>query len=95
MGLPRIAKDPAARLDYGIDWRVNGWLEPGETITSSVWIVPDGLTASSESVVAGTATVVWLEGGEAGKSYRVTNEITTSKNGRRDRRSFDVSVSIR
>ena len=35
-------KDPDAVLDYGFDW--SAWLEAGDTIVTSEWIVPEGIT---------------------------------------------------
>ena len=86
-------KDPAARLDYGADW--TAWLQAGETITVSTWIVTpaDTLTASDESFTGGVTTV-WLSGGNVGTNYRVTNQITTS-DGRTDDRSLSIYVTPR
>lgn len=80
--------DPNAVLDYRVDW--TQWLDSGETITAATWIVPDGLTSSSESFDSVSATV-WLAGGTVGQTYTVTNRVTTTA-GRTDDRSFRVRV---
>lgn len=88
MSVGTVYKDPDALLDYGFDWSL--WLQPGDTISSSTWQVEDGLTASTPSHTA-TTTTVWLSGGTAGRSYQVTNRITTA-GGRTDERTMVVRV---
>lgn len=85
--------DPNAILDYAVDWST--WLASGETITASTWTVPTGLTTATPaaSFAAGKATI-WLTGGTAGTSYRVTNHITTSA-GRQDERSLQIDATER
>jgi hypothetical protein len=97
MSLATLKKDPAAKLDYTIDF--GGWLAPGETITAAVWSRdPAGLTigagAYASSVSAdGKRTTVWLESGSAGVTYTVTVNITTSNTPARiTERSFRVQV---
>lgn len=85
-----IRKDPQAVLDYGFDW--SAWLD-SDTIATSGWIVPDGLTEVSESNTT-TTTTVWLSGGTASTTYRVVNTITTA-GGRTDERSLLIRVSER
>lgn len=84
-------KDPDSRLDYKVDW--TSWLELAETISSSTWIVPTGLTKVDESTATKTATV-WLTGGTAGQTYQVTNRITTNQN-RTDDRTLEIVVRDR
>lgn len=67
-------KDPDATLDYLVDW--SGWLG-SDTISASAWVVPDGITKTTDSHTTTTATV-WLSGGTAGDVYRVTSRITTA-----------------
>ena len=89
-GLPRIDKDPAAALDYAIDW--SDWLG-ADVIAASVWTVtpPDGGLTASLPGVSGSQARVWLSGGTAGQVVRVTNRITTGL-GRIDERSFNVRL---
>ena len=83
-------KDPSAILDYSIDWSL--WLD-GDTIQSSSWTVPQGLTKASETNNNSTTTV-WLSGGTLDQTYTVTNRITTA-NGRTDERSILIKVEDR
>lgn len=106
--------DPNAVLDYSVDWKYkspasratgtnpDGWLAAGETISSSTWTVPTGLTqlgpatsptAPAPSQVDGKATI-WLTGGTAGDTYKLTNKIVTSA-GRTDERSIQIDVKNR
>jgi hypothetical protein len=80
-------KDPDAVLDYQIDWST--WLG-SDTISTSAWTVQSGLTKGSDSKTD-TTTTVWLSGGTAGQTYRVTNRIVTA-GGRTDDRTFWVVV---
>jgi len=77
-------KDPDSIIDYGVDW--SNWLATGETITSSAWIVPAGLTNDSDSNTS-TATAIFLSGGTSGTTYELTNRVTTS-GGRTEDRSM-------
>lgn len=83
-------KDPSAVLDYTIDW--TDWLE-ADTISSSVWTVPTGLTKDSEATTTKKATV-WLSGGTQGRFYTVTNRVVTA-GGRTDERSIVLVVEQR
>jgi hypothetical protein len=89
-GLPQIVKDPAATLDYQLDW--TDWLG-ADTISASVWTLASptgGLTAAAPSFT-GKIARVWLSGGTAGQTVRVTNQITSAL-GRIDERSFNVRL---
>ena len=92
-------KDPDAVLDYGIDWSDkdaatnaigdNGWLQ-GDTIASSVWTVPAGITKDSDSF-NDTSAIAWLSGGVIGKRYELANTVTTA-GGRTEDRSISILV---
>lgn len=84
-------KDPAAKLDFTVDWTL--WLQATETISTSTWTAPTGITkmsAPAESIVGGKTTV-WLQGGTVGVRYDVVNHIVTSQ-GREDERTITVVV---
>jgi len=89
-----FTKDPQAVLDYGFDWSDsdNGgpWLETGDTVSTSTWDVPAGITKDSDSKTT-TATTIWLSGGTVGAKYKITNHIVTV-NGRTDERSFYIKM---
>lgn len=88
-------KDPAANLDYSIDWAA-GYLTEGQSVIASSWtILPDdagggGLTINAETM-SGTLTSVTLAGGVPGRHYRVANRIILS-NGTSDERSLVLRV---
>ena len=87
-----VTKDPDAVLDYKVDWST--WLaEISDTIATSSWDVPTGLTEDSDENNE-TEAVVWLSGGTAGQTYTVTNHIVTA-GGREDDRSFQIVVKDR
>lgn len=79
-------KDPDEVLDYEIDWTSR---LDGDTISSSTWTVPDGLTSSSNTNTDSTVTI-WLSGGTVGTIYRVMNEITTTGG-----RTMDQTVNLK
>lgn len=85
--MPLTEKDPSATIDRGFDW--TSWLG-ADTITSSDWIVPTGLTRVSQSNTTKT-TSVWLSGGTVDTLYRLTNRITTT-GGREDERSLHIKI---
>lgn len=68
-------KDPDEVLDYQLDWTKR---LGNDTIVSSLWIVPTGITKDSDSTTT-TTTTIWLSGGVASNDfYRLTNRITTA-----------------
>jgi len=85
-------KDPGAKLDYGFDY--SDWLYEGDSITTSSWTVETGGLDIDPEYHDSTSTVVWLSGGVAGRTYRVTNRITTTA-GRIDERSIEIRVRER
>ena len=86
-------KDSNAVLDYGFDW--SDWLQTGETIVTSTWINPDSITVVTSSNLA-ASTVIWVSGGTAGKSYRLTNRIVTNNSpARTDDRTLLIEVQDR
>lgn len=86
----QFEKDPDAILDYTVDW--SRWLGT-DTIATSQWTVPAGMTQVSATNTPTSATV-WLSGGTAGQAYTVTNRITTA-GGRTDERSIVINVRER
>ena len=86
----RWMKDPSAVLEYINDW--SDWLN-GDTIVTSTWTAPTGITKTSEANSTTTATVL-LSGGTAGTSYVVVNRIVTAA-GRTDERSLTFYVTNR
>ncbi len=87
MSVATFIKDPNAILDFGLDW--SPWLG-ADTIATSVWTLPAGITQQSASNTT-TTTTIWLSGGTAGTKYLVTNRITTA-GGRTDDRTMTINV---
>lgn len=67
-------KDPDETLDYQIDWSTTLGTD---TISTSVWTVPVGITEASSANTTTTATI-FLSGGTDGTRYDLTNTITTA-----------------
>lgn len=83
-------KDPDAELDYQVDW--SRWLPAGDTIATSAWLVPEGIThLQAKDARTDTTATLWLAGGEAGEEYLVTNRVTTT-GGRRNDSTIKVRV---
>lgn len=76
-----FVKTPGAILDYTIDWN-DGYLESGETISTSVWaVIPDvtgGVEIDSDTNSTTTATAT-ISGGRHSIEYLLKNTITTSE----------------
>jgi hypothetical protein len=85
-----FVKDPDAVLDYAVDWAA--WLGT-DTIATSTWTVPTGLTKTTDTKTATLATV-WLSGGTDGSDYQVANKIVTA-GGRTDERTLTIKVRQR
>jgi len=83
-------KDPDSVLDYSTDW--SDWLSASgdDTINSSIWIVPDGITKDSDTFTDTDATI-WLSGGTDGEKYNILNRITTIGN-RTDDWTFTLKI---
>ena len=88
-------KDPAATIDYVVDWKT-AYLA-GQLITISEWRVdpqePGGLTVVVAAISDGRS-VATMAGGHRGNVYRLTNRVTFG-DGRSDERSLDVRVEDR
>jgi hypothetical protein len=66
-------KDPNEVTDYAIDW--GDWLE-GDSIATSTWTVPAGITKDSDAKTA-SVTTIWLSGGTDNDDYILLNTIAT------------------
>jgi hypothetical protein len=87
-----FTKDPDAVLDYSVDWSL--WLA-GDEISSSEWLLEDGAVLEKVTDAhTSTNATIWLQGGEAGATYLVTNRIVTV-GGRTDDRTISVKVQDR
>ena len=86
--MPQFDKDPNAILDYGCDWST--WLETGDTISTSTWTVPSGLTKVRDSKTP-TSTTIWLSGGVLGVTYTLVNHVVTA-GGRKEDQTLDFVI---
>lgn len=88
----RFLKDPDAVLDFEVDW--TAWLVDDETIQTSTFTAPVGITIDTNTHLDTVATV-WLSGGtKLGAVYAVVNEITTTA-GRTDDRTLYIKIQER
>ena len=81
---PDFTKDPNDTIDFPFNWKPELY---GDTIATSEFILPDGLTEVSSSNTTTTATI-FVSGGSAGTIYRITNRIVTTGGRTRDRTSY-------
>ena len=86
-------KDPDEVLAYTIDWQdsADPVLGTSETISTSTWTVPAGLTKDSDSKTNTTATVV-LSGGTAEVKYQIANKIVTDSS---PARTYERTVNLK
>lgn len=93
--IAKVVKDPAATLDYSLDWGAE-WLDVADSIVASSWSISgdaNSLMITDQPFTPAVATV-WLSGGIAGSSYILTNHITTAAQ-RQDDRSLMIIVQER
>ncbi len=83
-GLFEIVHAPNAVLDYGFNW--TAWMQPSENVITSTWAIDPVLTLSGSQNVA-NVTSTFVNGGDVGKAYTLTNTITTNQ-GRTDSRTL-------
>ena len=91
-----LLKDPAAVLDYAIDWGAE-YLGVDDALTESSWSVdPDeaGGVVVVESSFDERFATVQAGGGNAGRLYRLANRVVT-QTGRADERSIMLRVEQR
>lgn len=70
-------KDPNAVQRFFVDWR-KYMTQVGETLTSSTWTVPGGITQTTAGYSAAGLVNIVLSGGTAGTQYTLVNRVTTS-----------------
>lgn len=80
-------KDPNSVLDYKNDWSI--WLG-SDTITTSTWVIPPGVTKNSDTNDT-TTTTIWLSGGSLDTNYEILNRIITA-GGRTADRTFRIRM---
>jgi len=91
-----LLKDPAAVLDYAIDWGAE-YLGEGDLLSESAWSVdPDepGGIAVVGSDFSDSLSTVQAGGGLSGRIYRLANRVVM-QSGRVDERSVVLRVEKR
>lgn len=71
----RISKDAQSILDFSID--LSNLLQTGETIATSSWSVPSGITQVTATNSSEIATI-WLSGGTLNNIYELVNTVVTN-----------------
>ena len=66
---PDFIKDPDETSDYEFNWKPE---LDGDTISTSAFSLPDGMTSVSTSNTTTTATI-FVSGGSEGRIYRIRN----------------------
>lgn len=87
MSIALYTKDPDATLDYIVDWASFLGVD---TINTSTWSVPAGITSVTTSNTTTTATI-WLSGGTLNTRYAIRNRIITT-GGRTNDRTIYIKV---
>ena len=91
-----LLKDPAAVLDYAIDWGAD-YLGDGDLLAQSNWSVEPAETGGIAIVTTefgDSVSSVQAGGGIAGRLYRLSNRVVT-QSGRTDERSIVLRVEKR
>jgi hypothetical protein len=93
-------KDPHAKRDYSYDWTAD--LADDEVLVTSTWEVFPADFGDSPLVVLGSeidesekVARVYLDGGDPGKFFQVTNVVTTNLTPTEDRQSFILFIQER
>ena len=87
-----LLKDPAAVLDYAVDWAAE-YLDTDQVATSDWSVSPvetGGVEIVGSTAAPGTTTVT-VGGGLAGRIYRLANHVVLAS-GREDSRSIILRV---
>lgn len=90
MSIERKYKDPDEVISFGVDW--SEYLG-AETVTSSNWTVPSGVTKVGQTLVGKQANVT-ISGGTLGTVNRITNRVTTSAGETVDQ-SIDIEIIVK
>lgn len=81
-------KDPDEVVDYDLSW-AEQMAADSDTIATSTWTVPAGITKSSISNTT-TRTKIWFSGGTAGQTYSCVNRVVTAGG-----RTFDQTMKLK
>lgn len=81
-------QDKDAFVDYAFDWA--DWLIGDDLLVDSSWEADEGITLSGMAL-KNPVTTVWVQGGEVGRWYLVTNTVRSAA-GRIDQRTFRLRI---
>jgi len=87
MHTDEYVKAPGATKEYVEDYAT--WLG-ADTISTSTWVVPAGITKVSDTKT-NTTTTIWISGGAHNNQYDCVNTITTAA-GRVEVRTIHIDV---
>lgn len=87
----QVIKAPSSTLDIGVVW--TKWLNAGDRITNSEWFANSAEITISQSTNDNNSTRTLISGGTLGKTYNVTNRITT-ESGLVDERFIQVFIQV-
>lgn len=87
----KIDKSAGSNVDYSHEWAQWLALSDNDAIATSTWAIDKTSMTIESSIFTPTLTTVFVSGGVVGKTYRVTNTITTT-GGRTETRTFLVRV---
>lgn len=82
---PDFIKDPDSTEDFAFNWVAD---LDGDTISTSSFTLPDGLTEVS-STNSAYATQIFVSGGSLDRTYRIVNSIVTAGG-----REFDKTIRL-
>lgn len=82
---PDFTKDPDSTIDFPFNWKAE---LNGDTIATSTFLLPDGLTEVSSSRTT-TTTSIFVSGGSADLIYRITNRVVTDGG-----RTYDKTINV-
>ncbi len=82
-----FVKDPGGIIDYTVRWTT--WLN-GDTISSSAWTIPAGITKVSEANTT-TDAVIFLASGTVGTINEITNRVITA-GGRQNDQTLSILI---
>lgn len=91
--IPTLTKQPLERMDFTMNWS-DVLSADSDTIASSTWEVPLGITSVAQTNTT-TGATIWLSGGTDGQSYTLVNQITTANSPSRIyRQALQVKIEI-
>ena len=76
MSFPILEKDPDSDIWFPFNWVDR--MSSGDSVNTSVWTIPSGLTKTDESIASPLTNVKLKGGGDIGTEYEINNLIVTT-----------------